>query len=236
MVLDGTVHINSPPRIKEVNVKYGISECNVWDVNDEGRVDSIPKIFCSACKTQLGGASSPYIEHIYGAAGTDWMELPHQKANLFQSVSCGAEKFEDSQSAHYPHNTFFPADSSVRKLCLSEENLFLHEQIIEKASSMRLDSRNPALSGNYYPSRLEGQMQYQDAVLDETLEKVHTMIDCSVEKGSGSDAHVQQLRHVRTFAILVPLFGVVLWIVQVYTTLFFSLETHSITGNSCTLF
>ncbi len=79
-------------------------------------------------------------------------------------------------------------------------------------------------------------MQYQDAVLDETLEKVHTMIDCSVEKGSGSDAHVQQLRHVRTFAILVPLFGVVLWIVQVYTTLFSSLETHSITGNSCTLF
>ncbi len=69
MVLDGTVHINSPPRIKEVNVKYGISECNVWDVNDEGRVDSIPKIFCSACKTQLGGHLLPTLNIFMGQLG-----------------------------------------------------------------------------------------------------------------------------------------------------------------------
>ncbi len=176
------MHINSPPRIKKMNVKHGISGCNVWEVDGEGRVDGIPEVFCSACKTQHRGASSPHVEHIYGADGTDWMELPRQKAKLFQSVPCCAEKCEDSQSVHYPHNPYFPADGRVRQLCLSEENLFLHEQIIEKASSVRLDSHTPALSGNYYPSGPEGQMQYQHAFLDETLEKVHTIFDCSVKR------------------------------------------------------
>ncbi len=207
-----------------MNVKHEISGCNVWEVGGEGRVDGIPYVFCSACKTQQRGASSPHVEHIYGADGTDWMELPRQKANLFQSVPYCAEKCEDSQSVHCPHTPYFPVEGGVGQLCLSEENLFLHEQIIEKASSVRLDSHTTALSGNYYPSGPEGQMQYQHAFLDKNLEKVHTIFDCSMKKGPGSDAHVQQLRNVRTFAVLMPLFGAVLWIVQVYTTLFFSLD------------
>ncbi len=203
----------------------------------KGGVDGVPEVFCSACKKRQRRASSPHIEHIYGAEGTDWMELPRQKANLFERASCFAKKCDDSQKAHCRHTPYFPTEGGVRQLSLSEENLFLHEQIIEKTLCAWVESRTPALTGKC-PSGLEGLVQYQHAFLDEELEKVHAAFDCKMKKGPGGDAHDQQSRNIRTFAVFVPLFGAVLWIVQVHHFLFLSrrvvLCSYSIT-NSCTL-
>ncbi len=230
--LDATMQINSPPRIKKLNVNHQISGCNVWEV------DGASEIFCSACKKQQRRAYSPHIEHIYGAEGTDWMELPHPKANLFERISCCANKCDDSQNVHCSHTPYFPAEVGVRKLSLSKKNLFLHDQIIEKALTAWGDSRTPALFGNY-PSGPEGQaLQYRHAFSDEELEDLHAIFDCSMKKRPGGDAHDQQLHSVRIFAVLVPLFGAVLWIIQVYHFLFLSkrvvLCSYIIT-NSCIL-
>ncbi len=207
-VLDATMQINSPPRIKNLNANHKISGCSIWEV------DGVSEIFCSACKKQQRRAYSPHIEHVYGAEGTDWMELPRPKANLFERISCYANKCDDSQNVHFSHTPYFPAEVGVRKLSLSKKNLFLHDQMIEKALSVNCDPRTPALSGNY-PSGPEGKVQYRHAFSDKELENLHAIFDSSMKKRPCGDAHDQQLRTVRLFAVFVPLFGSVLWSIQV---------------------